>query len=110
MIYYTIYVKDLNNGMGYIDVALEDDQLLRDFEQYLDIGVRPHRSYKIAPSPGGVQNEHGFFTVDFSSISAVTSIYADKGKGKSRETELRRRHDASAHTRHHTRESSREPR
>src|SRR5688572_16490710 len=104
MIYYTIYVKDLNNGMGYIDVALEDDQLLRDFEQYLDIGVRPHRSYKMSPA-AGTQNESGFFTVDFTSITAITSIYADKGKGKSRDTELKRKHDASAHTRHHSRES-----
>ena len=109
MIYYTIYVKDLNNGMGYIDVALEDDQLLRDFQQYLDIGVRPHRSYKMAPTPG-VQNEHGLFTVDFTSISAITSIYPDKGKAKPRETELRRKHEAGAHTRHHTREGLREPR
>ena len=45
MIYYTIFVKGLNNSTGYIDVALSDDQLLKDFMQYLDIGIKPHRTY-----------------------------------------------------------------
>ena len=52
MIYYTIYLKRLNNGTGYVDIALHDDQLLKDFEQYLDIGVRAHRLYKLADTPG----------------------------------------------------------
>jgi len=51
MIHYTIYVKTLNNGTGYIDVGLEDDQLLQDYLQFLDIGVRSHRTYAIANAP-----------------------------------------------------------
>jgi hypothetical protein len=105
MIYYTIYVKDLNNSVGYIDVALEDDQLLRDFEQYLDIGVRPHRSYPLAPTVGA-QNAGGLFTIDFTSISAITTIFADKNaaaRSRSYNTDSKKKHDTSSHSRHTTR-------
>jgi hypothetical protein len=104
MIYYTIYVKRLNNGMGYIDVALEDDQFLKDFEQYLDIGVRPHRSYRLAPTPG-TTDAGGLFTIDMSEITAVTSIYKDKATGEKllSHTESHKRHDTGSHTRHTTR-------
>ena len=104
MIYYTIYVKRLNNGMGYIDVALQDDQFLKDFEQYLDIGVRPHRSYRLAPTPGTADGG-GLFTIDMSEITAVTTIYKDKATGEKLKshTELKKRHDTGSHTRHTTR-------
>lgn len=100
MIYYTIYVKNLNNGSGYIDVALEDDQFLRDYEQYLDIGVRPHRSYRLAPT-AGTQHDEGLFTVDFNSISAVMTIFADKTAARSRfyNTDVKKKHDTSSHPR-----------
>ena len=32
MIYYTICLKRLNNGMGYVDIALHDDRLLKDLQ------------------------------------------------------------------------------
>jgi hypothetical protein len=104
MIYYTIYVKRLNNGMGYIDVALEDDQFLKDFEQYLDIGVRPHRSYRLAPMPGTTDGG-GLFTIDMSEITAVTTIYKDKTMGEKLKfhTESHKRHDTGSHTRPTTR-------
>lgn len=104
MIYYTIYVKRLNNGMGYIDVGLEDDQLLKDFEQYLDIGVRPHRSYRLAPTPG-TQDAGGLFTIDMSEITAITSISKDKAMGEKLKThaDAKKKHDTGSHTRHTTR-------
>lgn len=103
MIYYTIYVKRLNNGMGYIDVGLEDDQLLKDFEQYLDIGVRPHRSYRLAHA--GTSDGGGLFTIDMSEITAITTIYKDKATGEKLKshTEHKRKHDTGSHTRHTTR-------
>jgi len=71
MIYYTIYVNNLNNGTGYIDIALEDDQLLKDYQQYLDIGMRPHRSYAIS-NPGGARGVAGQFVINMAEIVAVT--------------------------------------
>lgn len=102
MIYFTIYVKRLHNGMGYIDVALEDDQLLKDFEQYLDIGVRPHRSYRLAPTPG-TRDGGGLFTIDMAEVTAITTIFKDSAAEKSKSwqnTEVKKKHDTSAHTRH----------
>src|SRR6185503_10736761 len=80
MIYYTIYLKRLNNGTGYVDIALHDDQLLKDFEQYLHIGVRAHRLYKVADTPGAA-NAGGFFTVDMAEISAITAMYKNYPAG-----------------------------
>ena len=108
MIYYTIYVKRLNNGMGYIDVALEDDQLLKDFEQYLDIGVRPHRSYRLAPMPGTTDG-NGLFTIDVAEVTAITTIFKDKHGEKKAHVDARKKHDTGSHTRHTTRQSVREP-
>src|SRR5436309_3127109 len=71
MIYYTIYVNNLHNGTGYIDIALEDDQLLKDYQQYLDIGMRPHRSYAIS-NPGGARGVAGQFAINMAEIVAVT--------------------------------------
>ena len=71
MIYYTIYVKGLNNQTGYIDVALEDDQLLKDYEIFLDIGLKAHKPYKIA-NVAGSQTKAGQFVIDLSCIAAIT--------------------------------------
>ena len=99
MIYYTIYVKRLNNGVGYIDVGLEDDQLLKDYQQYLDIGVRPHKSYKLAHA--GTSDGGGLFTIDMSEVTAITTIYKDKTQRS--HAEAKKKHDTSSHTRHTTR-------
>ena len=99
MIYYTIYVKRLNNGVGYIDVGLEDDQLLKDYQQYLDIGVRPHKSYKLAHA--GTSDGGGLFTIDMSEVTAITTIYKDKTQRS--HAEVKKKHDTSSHTRHTTR-------
>ena len=47
MVYFTIYLKNLNNGTGYVDTALADDQLMRDYLQFLDINVKAHRAYAV---------------------------------------------------------------
>jgi len=72
MLYYTIYVKNLHNDTGYIDVALEDEQLLKDYLQYLDIGVRPHRSYPMtsAAGPRGTPDQ---FAVNVAEVVAITT-------------------------------------
>lgn len=71
MIYYTIYVKNLNNGTGYIDLALEDDQLLKDYLQYLDIGMRPHRTYAVI-NPGGAKGVGGQVAINIAEVVAIT--------------------------------------
>jgi hypothetical protein len=103
MIYYTIYVKRLNNGVGYIDVGLEDDQLLKDYQQYLDIGVRPHKSYKLAHA--GTSDGGGLFTIDMAEVTAITTIFKDKTPGEKARAhaEAKKKHDTSSHTRHTTR-------
>jgi hypothetical protein len=71
MIYYTIYVKGLHNQTGYIDVALEDDQLLKDYLIFLDIGLKPHKPYKMA-SVGSARGKTGLFSIDIDTIAAIT--------------------------------------
>ena len=71
MLYYTIYIKNLNNGTGYIDIALEDEQLLKDFAQYLDIGIRTHRSYPMT-NPVGSKTSGGQFTLNIAEVVAIT--------------------------------------
>ena len=71
MLYYTIYVKGLNNQTGYIDVALEDDQLVKDYLIFLDIGLKAHKSYPIASVTGG-QGKAGQFIIDLAVIAAIT--------------------------------------
>ncbi len=71
MIYYTIYVKNLSNGTGYIDLAMEDDQLLKDFLQYLDIGVRAHRTYALH-NPGGARGVGGDVAINLMDVMAIT--------------------------------------
>lgn len=78
MIYYTIFVKGLNNSTGYIDVALADDQLLKDFMQYLDVGIKPHRVYTVTapPKAGGKTAPSGVFAVNLSDVTAMTAMRA----------------------------------
>jgi hypothetical protein len=71
MLYYTIYVKGLNNQTGYIDVALEDDQMLKDYQIFLDIGLKAHKAYQIA-SVTGDRSKSGQFTIDLAVIAAIT--------------------------------------
>ena len=77
MLYYTIYVKGLNNGTGYIDVALADDQLLKDYINYLDVGLRPVRSYVLttpAKSQGKPVASTGVFVVNLADVTGITVI------------------------------------
>ena len=72
MVYYTIFVKNLHNSTGYIDVSLEDDQLMKDFQQFLDVNIRPHKSYRLA-SPSGVHGG-GSFAINLSDVIAITVV------------------------------------
>ena len=72
MLYYTIYVKNLNNSTGYIDVSLADDQLMKDFQTFLDVNIRPHKSYKLA-TPAGTDGE-GAFAINLSEVIGITVV------------------------------------
>lgn len=77
VIYYTIYLKGLANGSGYIDIALADDQLFKDYLQYLDIGIKPVRTYVVTLPPKAhakAMAETGLFAINFSEVSAVTTV------------------------------------
>ena len=80
MIYYTIYVKNLHNGTGYIDVALTDEQLLKDFKQYLDCNIKPDRSYAVTAPTGAhgkpVQST-GTFVINLSEVAAIAIMKPD---------------------------------
>jgi hypothetical protein len=72
-------VKGLNNSTGYIDVALADDQLLKDFLQYLDVGIKPHRSYVVTAPPkaqGKQISTTGVFVINLSDVTAITAMRA----------------------------------
>ena len=71
MIYYTIYVKGLHNQTGYIDVALEDEQLMKDYTIFLDVGLKAHKGYKVA-NIAGARGGSGHFAIDLESIAAIT--------------------------------------
>jgi hypothetical protein len=71
MLYYTIYVKGLNNQTGYIDVALADDQLLKDYMIFLDIGLKAHKSYPVAEAAGS-RGKSSQFIIDLACIAAIT--------------------------------------
>ena len=77
MLYYTLYVKGLHNSTGYIDVALTDDQLLKDFINFLDVGIRPVRSY-VLTTPGNAQGKpvgtSGVFVINLTDVTAVTVV------------------------------------
>lgn len=77
MLYYTIYVKNLNNGTGYIDVALADDQLLKDYMQLLDVNVKPCRYYEMAAPPnvhGKPVAPTGKFLINLSEVTAMSTV------------------------------------
>ncbi len=77
MLYYTIYVKGLNNGTGYIDVALADDQLLKDYITVLDVGLRPVRSYVVttpAKTQGKPVASTGVFVLNLADVTGITVI------------------------------------
>ncbi len=77
MLYYTIYVKGLNNGTGYIDVALADDQLLKDYINFLDVGLRPVRSYVLttpAKAQGKPVASSGVFVINLADVTGITVI------------------------------------
>lgn len=84
MLYYTIYVKHLNNGTGYIDVALQNDQLQKDFMQLLDVNVKPCRLYDLAAPPdveGRPVAPVGKFMINLSDITALTTMVPDSRPG-----------------------------
>jgi hypothetical protein len=76
--YYTIYLKGLSNGSGYIDLALNDDQqLFKDYLQYLDVGIKPIRTYVVAMAPkaqGKPIANTGQFSINLSDVSAMTIV------------------------------------
>lgn len=77
MIYYTIYMKGLTNGCGYVDVALADEQLFKDYLQYLDVGIKPIRTYVVTMPPkaqGKPVANTGQFSINLSDISAITIV------------------------------------
>lgn len=80
MIYYTIYVRNLHNGTGYIDVALTDEQLLKDFMQFLDCGIKPNRNYALT-TPTGAHGKPvlstGTFAVNLSEVVAISIMKPD---------------------------------
>lgn len=80
MIYYSIYVKNLHNGTGYIDVALTDDQLLKDFKQFLDCNIKPDRAYTVTAPPGAngkPVESTGTFVINLSEVSAIAIMKPD---------------------------------
>jgi hypothetical protein len=76
IIYYTIYMKGLANGSGYIDVALADDQLFKDYLQYLDVGIKPVRTYAVTmpPKAQGESVGSGVLAINMSDVSAITTV------------------------------------
>ena len=80
MLYYTIYVKNLNNGTGYIDIALTDDQLLKDYMQLLDVNVKPCHYYDLAAMPNAHGNPvlpNGKFAINLAEVTAISTVQAD---------------------------------
>lgn len=78
MIYYTIYLKGLHNSTGYLDVALASDELLKDYQNYLDMGIKTHKSYPIVdPGKRGAMIEANAsrFVVNLTEIMAITVIH-----------------------------------
>ena len=77
MIYFTIYLKGLHNSTGYVDVALESDDLLKDYQNFLDMGIKAHKAYPIA-NPGApdarAEPPVGKFVVNLSDIMAITVV------------------------------------
>ena len=72
MVYFTVYLKNLNNGTGYVDTALADDQLMRDYPQFLDIGVKAHRAYAVVDAAAN-DRPVGVFAVNLADVAAITA-------------------------------------
>lgn len=72
MVYFTIYLKNLNNGTGYVDTSLADDQLMRDYLQFLDINMKAHRAYAVVDASNGDQPV-GVFAVNLADVAAITA-------------------------------------
>lgn len=72
MVYFTIYLKNLNNGTGYVDTALADDQLMQDYLKFLDIGIKACRAYAVVD---GAANDApiGIFAVNLADVAAITA-------------------------------------
>ena len=83
MVYYTIYLKQLSNDTGYIDIGLGDDQLMKDFMTYLDVGIKSHRMYRLA-SPAQPEGDGGMFVIDLSSVAAITTAPPAAHRGGTR--------------------------
>ena len=80
MIYYTIYVRNLHNDTGYIDVALTDDQLLKDFMQYHDVGIKPILTYAVTVPPsahGKPDLSTGTFAINLTEVAAISIMKPD---------------------------------
>ena len=80
MLYYTIYIKNLNNGTGYIDIALTNDQLLKDYMQLLDVNVKPCHYYEMASMPNAHGNPvlpNGKFAINLADVTAISAVQAD---------------------------------
>ena len=77
LIYYTIYLKSLSNGSGYVDIALAGDQLFKDYLQFLDVGIKPVRTYVVIMPPnahGRSVAETGLFSINLSDVTAMTTV------------------------------------
>lgn len=72
MVYFTVYLKNLNNGTGYVDTALADDQLMRDYLQYLDIGMKAHKAYAVVDAAND-DAPVGVFAVNLADVAAITA-------------------------------------
>ena len=72
MVYFTVYLKNLNNGSGYVDTALADDQLMRDYLQFLDIGMKAHKAYAVV-DPNNQEAPVGVFAVNLADVAALTA-------------------------------------
>ena len=72
MVYFTVYLKNLNNGTGYVDTALADDQLMRDYLQFLDIGVKAHKAYAVVDAANN-DAPVGVFAVNLADVAAITA-------------------------------------
>ncbi len=72
MVYFTVYLKNLNNGTGYVDTALADDQLMRDYLQFLDIGVKAHKAYAVVDAANH-DAPVGVFAVNLADVAAITA-------------------------------------
>jgi hypothetical protein len=71
MVFHTIYLKDLKNDAGYMDVVLENDQLFRNFMQFLEVRIVPVRANRLA-DPANPGAHAGKFAINFADVSAMT--------------------------------------